>query len=143
MTAQLLAKHQQLQPTKRSKGKRILLVEDNNVNRMLLSDYLGYCKYNVKDLPDGDAFFPTVYQFQPDLILLDLKLPGIDGYFLLEEIKKKPDLSNIPIIIVSGLAFKADREEAMKLGASRYFVKPLNLNDLVLAIEEELAFCPI
>lgn len=136
MTAQLLTKHQEL---RYRKAKRILLVEDNDVNRMLLRDYLNYCKYNVQDLPDGYAFFPTICQFQPDLILLDLKLPGIDGYSLLESIKQKPNLSNIPIIIVSGFAFKADRERAMVLGASRYFVKPLNLTDLVIAIEEELA----
>ena len=140
MTAQLLTKHQQLQY---SKAKRILLVEDNNINRMLLSDYLIYCKYNVQDLPDGYAFFPTIYQFQPDLIILDLKLPGIDGYSLLEEIKQKPDLSSIPIIVVSGLAFKVDRERAIMLGVSRYFVKPLTLADLVIAIEEELTFCHI
>ncbi len=137
MTAQLLNINikQQLESHRQ---RRILLIEDNDVNRMLLSDYLIHFKYNVQSLPGASSFFSTIEKFEPQLILLDLKLPDADGFLLLQEIKQKPKYSQIPIIVVSGFAFKADRERAMMLGASRYFVKPVNLTELLLAIEDEL-----
>ncbi len=140
MTAQLLNIKIKQQFESHSQ-KRILLVEDNDVNRMLLSDYLSYLKYDVQSLPDASTFFPTLEKFEPEIILLDLKLPDTDGFSLLQQTKEKPRFSQIPIIVVSGLAFKADQERAMMLGASRYFVKPLNLSELLKAIEEELARC--
>lgn len=138
MTAQLLNIDQ---PLRSHKVKRILLVEDNYLNRILLSDYLTYCGYDVQSLSEGSTFFSTIEKFEPDLILLDLKLPDIDGYSLLKQVQQKPDLSKIPIIVVSAFAFKADQELALSLGARRYFVKPLKLKELILTIEEEFTFC--
>lgn len=135
MTAQLLENKQKY---KSYPSKRILLIEDNDMNRMLLSDYLAYFNYDVVGLPEASEFFSTVEQFKPELILLDLKLPDIDGYSILTQIKQKPKYSKIPVIVVSAFAFKADQDRALKLGACRYFVKPVNLNELVAAIEEEL-----
>ncbi len=137
MTAQLLNIDQ---PLRSHKVRRVLLVEDHYLNRMLLSDYLSYCGYDVESLSEGSAFFSTIDKFEPDLILLDLKLPDIDGYSLLKEVQQRPDFSKIPIIVVSAFAFKADQELALSLGARRYFVKPLELKDLILTIEEELTF---
>ncbi|MEH1788159.1 MAG: response regulator [Nostoc sp.] len=122
------------------KVRRILLVEDHYLNRMLLSDYLSYCGYEVQSLSEGSTFFSTIEKFEPDLMLLDLKLPDIDGYSLLKQVQQKPDLSKIPIIVVSAFAFKADQELAMSLGARSYFVKPLKLKDLILKIEEEFTY---
>lgn len=136
MTAQLLSIKQQLSS---HKDKKILLIEDNDINRMLLSDYLSYCKYEVQSLPEGSQFLSTIEKFKPNLILLDLKLPDIDGYSLLAKIQQRSDLQYIPIFVVSAFAFRTDQEKAMKLGARRYFVKPVNLTELILAIEEELA----
>ncbi|MBH8574748.1 response regulator [Nostocaceae cyanobacterium CENA369] len=136
MTAHLFTIERQV---KSPQPRRVLLVEDNDANRMLLSDYLSYCGYNVQSLSDASTFFATIDKFQPELMLLDLKLPGVDGYLLLEQIRQKSNLSKIPIIIVSAFAFKADRERAMNLGASRYLIKPVNLTELLLAIEEELS----
>lgn len=135
MIANLLAVKKQLNSEPSS---RILLIEDNDVNRMLLSDYLSYSGYCVQSLPGACDFFITIDKFKPELILLDLKLPDIDGYALLEQIQQIPHLTKIPIIVVSAFAFKADEERAMELGACRYFVKPINLTNLILAIEEEL-----
>ncbi|MEH1846716.1 MAG: response regulator [Nostoc sp.] len=138
MTAQLLNIDQ---PLRSHKVKRILLVEDHYLNRILMSDYLTYCGYDVQSLSEGSAFFSTIEKFEPDLMLLDLKLPDIDGYSLLKQVQQKPDFSKIPIIVVSAFAFKADQERALSLGARRYFVKPLKLKDLILTIEEEFTFC--
>ncbi|BAU04129.1 two-component system response regulator [Fischerella major NIES-592] len=136
MTAQLLNIKQQLSS---HKDKKILLIEDNDINRMLLSDYLSYCGYEVQSLPEGSQFLSTIEKFKPNLILLDLKLPDIDGYSLLAKIQQRSDLQYIPIFVVSAFAFRKDQEKAIKLGARRYFVKPVNLTELILAIEEELA----
>ncbi|MDJ0615508.1 MAG: response regulator [Calothrix sp. MO_192.B10] len=136
MTANLLNTYQRLSSPS---AKKILLVEDNDVNRMLLSDYLTHSGYDIQSLPTGSNFFKTIKEFQPHVILLDLKLPDVDGYFLLESIKQQPSFSCIPVIVVSAFAFKSDREHAMNLGASQYLVKPINLIDLIAAIEKELA----
>ncbi|MBD2450722.1 response regulator [Nostoc sp. FACHB-152] len=140
MTSHLLNPATQLY---KHEAKKVLLIEDNDVNRMLLCDYLVYCGYNVKSLSNGNAFFSTIENFLPDLMLLDLKLPGVDGYWLLEQIQQHSDLAKIPIIVVSAFAFKAEKERAMNLGVRSYFVKPINLIHLTKAIQEELACCCI
>lgn len=121
---------------------RILLVEDNEFSRYLLIDYLTNAGYKVLGLsgggPAGSTFFQNLTRFQPDLILLDLRLPGVSGYSLLEQIKQNPEFQRIPVIVVSAHAFRADQERAVSLGASRYFVKPTDLSNLVQAINEEL-----
>ncbi|MGL4619175.1 MAG: response regulator transcription factor, partial [Chroococcidiopsis sp.] len=90
--------------------KRILLVEDNYLNRQMLEDYLVFCGYQVLGLADGTEFFQALADFQPELILLDLRLPGIDGYTLLEQKSCRQDYQSIPVIVVSAFAFKADQQ---------------------------------
>lgn len=119
-------------------ARRLLLVEDNDVNRQLLSEYLGYIGYQVLSLPDGYTFFQALSDFQPHLILLDLKLPDIDGYSLLEQMQQSPKWQAVPVFVVSAFAFPAEQQRALKLGARRYFVKPLSLLRLKQAIQEEL-----
>ncbi len=136
MTAQLINVKQQ---AKLHCTQKVLLVEDNDANRMLLSDCLSFCGYQVKGLSNGSKFFSTVETFRPDLVVLDLKLPDIDGFLLLEKMQHNSRTAKIPIIIVSGLAFKSDCERAMDLGARRYFVKPVILTELTQAIEKELS----
>lgn len=118
--------------------KRILLVEDNDLNRQMLQDYIVFCGHQVRSLSSGSGFFEALADFQPHLTLLDLKLPDIDGYTLLEQLRQSTDWQHIPVIIVSAFAFKADKQRALSLGARRYFVKPVNLNDLRRAVEDEL-----
>ncbi|MEA5594234.1 response regulator [Rivularia sp. UHCC 0363] len=136
MAVQLIRVEQQL---KLHPIKRVLLVEDNDANRMLLRDCLNFCGYEVKSLTNGSNFFSTVDTFQPDLILLDLKLPDIDGYLLLEKMQQT-QAAKIPVIVVSGLAFKSDYKRAIDLGVRHYFVKPVILTELTQAIKKEL-FC--
>lgn len=118
--------------------RRILLVEDNYLNRLLLEDHLVFHGYQVLSLEAGSGFFAALTDFQPDLVLLDLRLPDIDGYTLLEQMRQIPECQVIPVIVVSGRAFNADQQRALNLGARRYFVKPVNLKDLKQAIEQEL-----
>ena len=140
MTAQLISGEQQVELLRPQKVKKVMVVEDNDTNRMLLNDCLSFSGYEVKSLSDGSKFFSTVETFQPDLIILDLKLPDVDGFFLLKEMQQNFEVAKIPVIIVSGLAFKSDCERAISLGARRYFVKPVILAELTQAIEKELSF---
>ena len=122
-----------------NRNPRILLVEDHDLNRLLLSDYLYYLGYQVLALAEGAGFFQAIADFQPHLILLDLKLPDIDGFTLLEQIQTQQQWQHIPVIVVSALAFKVDEQRALRLGARRFFLKPTNLSQLQQAIQEELS----
>ena len=120
-----------------SDGKRILLVEDDDANRQMLGDYLTYLGYTVRSVATGSEFSSALRQFQPNLILLDLKLPDVSGYTLLTDLNTNPEWAHIPVIVVSAYAFKADQSKALELGARRYFVKPIELEQLIEAIEQE------
>jgi len=104
----------------------------------MLEDYLVFCGYQVLSLAVGAGFFETLADFRPELILLDLKLPDVDGYTLLEQMGCRQEYQNTPVIVVSAFAFRTDQQRALELGAKRYFVKPVSLRDLRQAIEEEL-----
>jgi CheY-like chemotaxis protein len=115
---------------------RILLVEDNDVSRQLMSDFLISCGHHVLCLADAKSFVAAMAHFRPNLILLDIKLPLVDGYTLLEQLQKTPEWVDIPVIVISAYAFRADRQRALNLGARRYLVKPVKLADLTQAIED-------
>ncbi len=121
---------------------RILLIEDNEANRRLMSDYLSYCGYEVFALAEGTQIAATLEQFCPQIILLDLKLPMIDGYTLLEQLQQRDDWKQIPTIVVSAYAFQRDQQRALDLGARRYLVKPIRLSQLTDVIREELGDPP-
>lgn len=118
---------------------RILLIEDNEANRRLMSDYLSYYGFDVFALEEGTQLAATIEQFCPQIILLDLKLPTIDGYALLEQLQQRDDWKQIPTIVVSAYAFQRDQQRALELGACRYLVKPIRLSQLTDVIREELA----
>lgn len=122
----------------KAEGKRILLVEDDDANRQLMEDYLNHHDYVVSSIATGLDFPQIVVDFQPDLILLDLKLPDVSGYSLLEQLQENPILSRIPVIVISAFAFRAEQKRALELGARQYFIKPLNLMNLRQSIEQEI-----
>jgi two-component system cell cycle response regulator DivK len=118
---------------------RILLVEDNVPGRYLMDDYLKYAGFTVLCLPEGKGFDAAMQEFRPHLVLLDLKLPDVDGYTLLQQMNHHPEWRKIPVIVVSAFAFQADQRRALSLGARCYFVKPIKLLKLRQAIEQELS----
>jgi len=117
---------------------RILLIEDNEPNRRLLEDYLIYQGYSVLSLAAGSGFEQALIDFQPQVVLLDLKLPDMDGCDILEQMQQNPAWSQIPVIVVSARAFISDQQRALNLGARRYLVKPIRLLELQQVIREEL-----
>ena len=118
--------------------KRVLIAEGNDINRQILEDHLVFCGYEVLGIASGSNFFQALNDFQPDLILLDLRLPDIDGYTILEEVQRRTEWQNTPVIALSASAFKADQQRLLSLGVNRYFVSPVVLTDLIQAIQSEL-----
>jgi two-component system cell cycle response regulator DivK len=118
---------------------RILLLEDDESNRRLMQDFLLYSGCEVFALSEGRQLPVAIASFKPQVILLDLRLPDIDGYDLLAQIRADPSSSRIPIIVISALAFQRDRDRALEMGVQRYMVKPIRLLDVMAAIREVIA----
>lgn len=125
-----------------SSGIKILLVEDNDISRQLMTDFLITKDFEVQSLASAHTFLPTLAAYQPDVVLLDLKLPGISGYTVLQQLQQQPEWRTVPVIVVSAFAFCADRDRALRLGARRYLVKPVKLPELIQAIREEV-YCSL
>lgn len=105
--------------------RRILLIEDDYGNRVLFADFLEHCGYRVLPLADGNNCIEMMQEFMPHLVLLDIKLPHVDGLTLIRTIRTHPQFRTLPILVVSGYAFQADRQKALTAGATDYMVKPI------------------
>jgi len=104
-------------------AKRILIVEDDKFLRELISHKLIKEGYDIIEAADGEEGIKKATEEKPDLALLDLILPGIDGFEVLYRMKASPDTSSIPVIILSNLGQKDDVEKGMRLGANDYLIK--------------------
>ncbi len=103
--------------------KKILIIEDDKFLRELISQKLLKEGYVVNEAIDGEDGIKKTREDKPDLILLDLILPGIDGFEVLSQIKTDPSLATIPVIILSNLGQREDVEKGLKLGAVDYLIK--------------------
>ena len=104
-------------------AKKILIIEDDKFLRELITQKLIKEGYDIIEAVDGEKGIKSVKKEKPDLILLDLILPGIDGFEVLAKIKENPVLSQIPVIILSNLGQKDDIERGLKIGAVDYLIK--------------------
>ncbi len=103
--------------------KNILIIEDDDFFRELIRKKLLSENFNVLEAVDGESGIKLVSEKKPDLIILDLLLPNMDGFEVLSKIKSNTDLSSIPVIILSNLGQQEDIERGLKLGADDYLVK--------------------
>ena len=118
---------------------RILLVEDNEMNRDMLSRRLEKRKYEVAIAVDGQEGVEMAEFEAPDLILMDLSLPVIDGWEATRTLKDDTATSGIPVIALTAHAMSTDREKALAAGCDGYETKPVELPSLIEAIEKLLA----
>ncbi len=102
---------------------KILVVEDDKFLRELITQKLSREGYDVKEAVDGEEGVIKVKEEKPDIILLDLILPGIDGFEVLAKIKEDPEVENIPVVILSNLGQRDDVERGLKLGAVDFLIK--------------------
>ncbi len=103
--------------------KKILIIEDDKFLRKLMGQKLINEGYNVLEASDGEEGLTKAKNDKPDLVLLDLVLPGINGFEVLSRMKKEPALSQVPVIILSNLGQKEEMGKGLKLGAVDYLIK--------------------
>ena len=114
---------------------RILLVEDNEMNRDMLSRRLARKEYEVLVAVDGKEGVEMAGSVAPDLILMDMSLPVMDGWEATRQLKASPETKAIPIIALTAHAMSGDREKAMEAGCDDYDTKPIELPRLLTKIE--------
>lgn len=103
--------------------QKILIVEDDKFLRELIARKLTQENFEISEAVDGEEGLKKIKEAKPDLVLLDLILPGIDGFEALAKMKDDPALASIPVIILSNLGQREDVEKGLKLGAVDYLVK--------------------
>jgi len=119
--------------------KTILLVEDEPTLQKTLSTALTQEGYMVKNALDGEAGLRLAKEIKPDIILLDLILPKMDGFEVLGELKKDETVKNIPVIVLTNLESTQDIEKALTLGATNYLVKAnYDLKDVIEKVKENI-----
>ena len=136
MTEQSPKKLKKLQPrNENSQPVRILYVEDTKVIRDTITQLLEIYGYKVAYAKNGKEGVEMAQQWKPNLVLMDLRLPIMDGYKAINEIKFNPQTRHIPIFVVSAWSSKRERDQARLAGADEFFVKPPDLNRLNEAIK--------
>jgi two-component system cell cycle response regulator DivK len=119
-------------------SKRILVVEDQLDNRQILRDLLTAAGYEVIEAADGERAVAAAQAQRPDLILMDIQLPVLDGHEATRRIKADPALKVIPIVVVTSYALSGDEEKARAAGADGYVTKPFSPRLLLAKIREFL-----
>lgn len=111
--------------------KTILHVEDNFDNRLLIRRILTACGYSVVDAENGVRALETVKTLRPDLILMDINMPDMDGYTLTNHIKSLPGMTGIPIVAITANVMKGDREKTLDAGCDGYIEKPIDIDRFI------------
>ncbi len=119
--------------------KKILLVEDNPVNRRLAEFLLRSQGYQVRAATNAQEAFDTIKAERPDLILMDVQLPGMDGLEATRQLKEDPTTRDIPVVAVTSYAMKGDREKALAAGCAGYITKPIDKDTFVREIATVLS----
>jgi two-component system, cell cycle response regulator DivK len=114
---------------------KILLVEDNDLNRDMLTRRLTKRGYEVLTATDGEQGLVLAQAEQPDLVLMDMSLPGIDGWETTRRLRAGAGTATIPVIALTAHAMAGDRERALEAGCDDYDTKPVEMDRLLLKIE--------
>jgi two-component system, cell cycle response regulator DivK len=120
-------------------GKRILVIEDQPDNRQILRDLLTNADFEVIEAEDGEAGLAAATSHRPDLILMDIQLPGIDGYEATRRLKADALLHAIPVIAVTSYALAGDADKASAAGCAAYISKPYSPRQLLAKVREYLS----
>jgi two-component system cell cycle response regulator DivK len=114
----------------------VLVVEDNALNLKLVRDVLGHAGYRVLEAGDAERGISIAREERPDLILMDIQLPGIDGVEALRRLRADDATKSIPVVALTALAMKEDRERFMSAGFDGYLEKPLSVPSLADHVAE-------
>jgi CheY-like chemotaxis protein len=116
----------------------VLVAEDNPVNRELLRELLEARGYNVTEAPDGQEALRMIEQAHPDILLLDIGMPILDGFAVVRKIRANPSLATLTVLAVTAYAMQGDRENILNAGFDGYLSKPINARDLANELERLL-----
>jgi len=119
-------------------SKCILVVEDQADNRRILRDLLVNAGYELIEAESGEEAITAVTTRRPDLILMDIQLPVIDGYEATRRIRSNPELKSVPIIAVTSYALAGDEAKALAAGCNAYVTKPFSPRALLAKVQEHL-----
>lgn len=120
-------------------GETILLVEDNAVNRDLIQFLLESQGYQVREAATAEEAFEILRTERPDLIVMDIQLPGMDGLEATKKLKENPATRDIPVVAVTSYAMKGDRESAAAAGCAGYITKPIDKTTFLQQVAAHLA----
>lgn len=118
--------------------RKILMIEDNEQNRYLATFLLERRGHEVAHAYDGPGGIELAAKFRPDIILLDIQLPGMDGYAVAQALRRQPDMTDTPIVAVTSYAMPGDREKALESGCTGYIEKPIDPDSFVDDVERHL-----
>jgi CheY-like chemotaxis protein len=116
--------------------RTILIIEDNEQNLYLLTFLLEKHRYRIETAQDGQSGIAKALHIKPDLILLDIQLPIMDGYAVARRLRSYSELARTPIVAVTSYAMLGDREKAIESGCTGYIEKPINPDTFVAQIEK-------
>ncbi len=114
---------------------KILIAEDNAVNRELLRELLEIRGYTVVEACDGEEALRMIEQTRPDLLLLDIGMPLLDGFGVVSKIREDPRLASLPVVAVTAYAMQGDQEKILNSGFNGYLSKPVNARALAEELE--------
>jgi CheY-like chemotaxis protein len=117
---------------------KILIAEDNAVNRELLRELLELRGYAVVEACDGQEALQMIEQAQPELLLLDIGMPVMDGFAVIQKIRENPRLAKLPVVAVTAYAMRGDQERILSSGFDGYLSKPVNPSSLTQELDRVL-----
>lgn len=117
---------------------KVLIAEDNAVNRELLRELLEMRGHTVVEACDGGEALRMIEQTQPDLLLLDIGMPVLDGFAVARKIRENPRLAQLPVVAVTAYAMQGDREKILNSGFDGYLSKPVNSRSLAQELDRLL-----
>jgi two-component system cell cycle response regulator DivK len=124
---------------RQGESKTVLIVEDNELNMKLFHDLLVACGYKVLQAFEGIAGLQLAKQHRPDLIIMDVQLPGtLSGLDVTRSLKQVDELRSIPVVAVTAFAMKGDEGKVREAGCDGYITKPISVKDFLAAVREYL-----
>jgi len=111
-------------------GARILIVEDNPQNRLLVKDILEIHGYEILEVENGQAGIESAKTQRPDLVLMDIQMPVMDGFEACRRLREEPELRGLKIVAVTSFAMKGEKEKVLSSGFDGYVAKPINTREL-------------
>jgi two-component system cell cycle response regulator DivK len=117
---------------------RLLIVDDKASNRELLRTTLEHAGHEIHEAEDGPSSLIAMREWLPDLVLMDIQMPGLDGYAVLEKVLADPDLRHIPLVAVTAYAMRGDSDRGKRAGFRDYLTKPVSLSRLLEAVDRQL-----